>query len=590
MQSVRVIQRSVDQAYYDDLLTQGVDSVLAKIMAARPKHAHKVPTASLQPKLQYLDNPALMKDMDLATERLVRAIKDQEIIGVETDHDCDGQTSHAVIFSALVDVFQFPKDNIRSYIGHRMKEGYGLSESVAQRILEDDPKPTLVITADNGSADEPRIAKLKAAGIDVIVTDHHELGLDGAPQSAIACLNPTRDDCDFPDACIAGCMVAWLLMASTRAALIDQNLLDASAASMTSLLDYVAVGTVADCVSMARSINNRAVVQYGLKRITQGVRPCWQAVLPLIKKPTVQSVDLGFVIGPMLNSDGRLSDAFGSVNFLLSQTNEEATPWARSLYQQNQSRKSIQKTMTDEAMTLARAQAQAGKYSIVVFLADGHAGIHGISASRLKDAFGRPVIIFSPKLGEDDVITGSARSIDSLHIKEVMDQVKSEIPDVIIKYGGHKGAAGISIVKKGFETFCEHFENAVEQVVNKADIGPIVMTDGVLDAAHLTLDFFDQLQQLEPFGREFEAPIFEIEAQVSSARAVGDGTHLQLTLQLASGELINGIYFGGAVDCDIEALLGQSVSAVAELAENFYRGRKLQLMVKQLSVGEDANI
>lgn len=587
MQKVRVIRRVVDEAYCQDLISEGVDQVIAGIMASRPKHAHQVPTASIAPKLQYLDNPSSMKDMDIAVERLVSAIQSNETIGIETDHDCDGQTSHAVIHTALIDIFNVPQDNIRSYIGHRMKEGYGLSDAVANRILADEPRPTLVITADNGSADELRIAKLKEAGVEVIVTDHHELGLDGTPKSAVACLNPTREDCDFPDPYIAGCMVAWLFMAATRAALIEKGILSDEANSMAALLDYVAVGTVADCVSMARSVNNRAVVQYGLKRITQGVRPCWQAVLPLIKKPTVRSVDLGFVIGPMLNSDGRLSDAFGSVNFLLSDSIDEATPWARSLFQQNESRKSIQKKMTDEAMVLARAQVAAGQSSIVVFLPEGHAGIHGISASRLKDAFGRPVIIFSPKVGEEEIITGSARSIDSLHIKEVLDEVKSRIPDVLVKYGGHKGAAGISIVKKGFELFCEHFETVVTETVDQNEIGPVVMTDGVLDAGHVTLEFFDQLQQLEPFGREFEAPLFEIEAVVDSARAVGDGSHLQMNLRLDSGEQISSIFFGGAVDCDIENLLGKCLIVVAELAENYFRGRKLQLMLKQIQVKDE---
>lgn len=375
MQTPKLKQRPINQTHFDELVAEGLDPVIAKIVAARPRSEHQNVMATIEPKLQYLDQPSLLKDCDQASARLVQAIQNKEIIGIETDHDCDGQTSHAVLVTALTEILGVDKSLIRSYIGHRMKEGYGLSDSVADRILAEDPLPNVVITADNGSADEPRIARLKEAGIDVIVTDHHELPADGPPNSALACLNPTREDCDFPDPYIAGCMVAWLLMAAVRREMITQNLLPETTPSMAILLDYVAVGTVADCVSMARSVNNRAVVQYGLTRIAKGVRPCWQAVLPLVKRPKINSEDLGFLVGPLLNSDGRLSDAFGSVNFLLSNSADEANPWAQSLWKQNETRKGIQRDITEQAMRLAQAQVDSGKRSIVVYLPDGHAEI-----------------------------------------------------------------------------------------------------------------------------------------------------------------------------------------------------------------------
>ncbi|NCX93801.1 MAG: single-stranded-DNA-specific exonuclease RecJ, partial [Gammaproteobacteria bacterium] len=308
----KMIRRKPHLEVLEALTAAGFNPFLARIVAGRIKPGQTFDGVNfLGPKLQVLDHPRSIKDIDKAVSRLVAAIANQEIIAIETDHDCDGQTAHAVMHTALIEIFGVPASKVQSFIGHRMKEGYGLSDAVATRILNAIPRPNVVITADNGSSDEPRIARLKEAGIDVIVTDHHHLPEEGPPKSAYACLNPTREDCDFPDDSIAGCMVAWLLMSALRQALIEAGLLSEKAPSLKGLLDYVAVGTVADCVSLSRSLNNRAVIRAGLQLISQMQRPCWQAILPLLKRPFLRAEDLGFTIGPMLNSDGRLSDAFG---------------------------------------------------------------------------------------------------------------------------------------------------------------------------------------------------------------------------------------------------------------------------------------
>lgn len=573
-------QRKIDESIQQQLVDSGLDPILARIVASRPIPEAGV-DASLNPKLKLLDNPALMQDMDIAVARLVKAIQDEEVIGVETDHDCDGQTSHAVIYLALTNIFGVKPNLVQSYIGHRMKEGYGLSDSVADRILADDPKPTLVITADNGSADEPRIARLKEAGIEVIVTDHHHLPEEGPPKSALATLNPTREDCSFPDPYIAGCMVAWLLMAATRAELVKQKLIPPDAPPLKTLLDYVAVGTVADCVSMARSVNNRAVVQYGLRKIMQMTRPCWQALVPILNKPTLKSEDLGFTIGPMLNSDGRLSDAFGSVSFLLATDLEEAEPWARQLTQQNEARKTIQKRITDEAMKLASEQVASDKVSIAVYLEDGHAGVHGISASRLKDHFGRPVIIFSPKEGEDEIISGSARSIDNLNIRDAIALANETNPGCVEKFGGHTGAAGLTILKSKLSEFTQAFEDAVLKQVSLDEVGPVVYSDGILPANYFSLNFVDELGKLDPFGREFESPVFESEATIVNIKPVGQtGVHLSLTIKLENNQTHRAIWFS-ADDAGFKLNPGDNVHLAFSISDNIFRdNRQLQLMVK----------
>jgi len=581
-------QRQVDQAAYQTLIGEGIEPILAQIIAARPvptQHKKSV-LGVVDPKLADLDHPSLMQDMDKAVARLIQALQNQEVIAIETDHDCDGQTSHAVIHTCLLDSFGHPQDKVQSYIGHRMKEGYGLSDSVAQRILAANPRPTLVITADNGSSDEARIALLKQAGIDVIVTDHHHLPEDGPPVNAYAVLNPTRADCDFPDPYIAGCMVAWLFMAATRGQLIAKGLLPKAAMPMTEVLDFVAVGTVADCVSMARSVNNRAVVRYGLRKIEQAQRPCWQALLPLLKNAQVTAQDLGFTVGPLLNSDGRLSDAFGAVNFLLAETLAEATPWAQKLWESNQQRKDIQQGLTKEAMQQAVVQVAQEKQSIVVAFAEGHAGVHGISASRIKDHFGRPTILFSVKENEPDVLSGSARSVDCIHMRDALQKVATQLPDVVLSFGGHAGAAGIKIISAHLTAFTEAFEQAVLALLAGDTLQPECWTDGELPSEHLSLLTYDLLQTLDPFGREFDVPVFEFTGTLISLRRVGqDQTHAQVVVQLPDRRRQKGIWFNccESAEDDLPVMVGDQVHVIASLGDNVYQNqRTLQLVVRVL--------
>lgn len=546
MESPRIQRRKLNKLTLQNLLALGLPPLLAKIIAGRPLPEHPKGAYGIsQGKLADLTSPFLMKEMDQAVERLIQAIKAGEVIGLETDHDCDGQTSHAVMVHALIDILGHPKEKVLSFIGHRMQEGYGLSDALCTRILKSSPRPSLIVTADNGSSDEGRIAILKAEGIHTIVTDHHAIPAEGIPKSAYAVLNPTREDCEFPDPYIAGCMVAWLFLAATRRKMIEAELLSQDAPAMTELLDFVAVGTVADCVSLARSLNNRVVVQYGLTRINQFKRPCWQAIRPLLKSNTryVTSEDLGFLIGPLLNSDGRLSDALGSVNFLLTKTLDEAMPLAELLYQQNEERKRIQKELTKESEQIAQKQVLAGKVSLVIHLEAGHAGVHGISASRIKDNFGRPSIIFSPKLEEPEVITGSCRSIDGVNIRNVLQVIHEEHPGLILKFGGHKAAAGLTIRLEDLETFAHAFERAVADSLQNQMVGPLILTDGLWEEA-IDPKLIQSLYTLQPFGREFDEPIFEIQAYAESIRRFGQNlTHLEVMLKTKEGKIIKGVWF-----------------------------------------------
>lgn len=577
--------RQINAKIEQQALTAGLHPVLARVIAGRPIEETTPILAVLSPKLKDLISPYGLKDIQLAANRVAKAIINKECIGIETDHDCDGQTSHAVLYHNLVTRFGHPADKIRSYIGHRLLEGYGLSSAVAARILADDPKPALVITADNGSTDEPRIASLKEAGIDVIVTDHHEIPAEGVPNSAYACLNPTRTDCQYPDPYIAGCMVAWLLMAATRQALIDLQYLPISTPTLTDSLDFVAVGTVADCVSIARSVNNRAVVAYGLQLMDKGLRPCWRALKNQLKPGArFTSEDLGFKIGPMLNSDGRLDSAFGSVSLLLADTDIEAQAWVVTLQEHNETRKKIQKDIVQQGVQKALQQFSEKRYSLCLYLPEGHPGVHGIAASRLKDLFGRPTVFLAPKRCEvvgEQWVTGSARGIEGFHVRKALQSVADEHPLLLIAFGGHAGAGGVTLKLADVETFSLAFESATRLQLSKEALGPVIWTDGVLSAKDLNLDTLNTLAALEPFGREFEPPVFEIQGILKELRPVGDGTHAKIVLDLF-GCMVRGIWFGvrQSADLPLPKLLGQKVRVACVLKENdFFERKTLEIQV-----------
>ena len=581
--------RSVNSQVHQTLIENKVDGFLSRIIERRisdPEHALKI----VNLKLKFLHAPYLLKDATKAAKRIIEAFESGEIIGLETDHDCDGQTSHAILYEALTKIFNYPKHKIRSYIGHRMQEGYGLSDALVNRILTDKVNPSLIITADNGSTDEERIAVLKSHHIDVIVTDHHSIPEQGVPKSAYAVLNPTQDGCEYGDPYIAGCMVAWLLMAEVKRLLMLQDKTINAKYQISDLLDFVAVGTVADCVSMAKSINNRVVVYYGMQKISRLSRSCWHSFSEYFHHK-VDSNFLGFVIAPLLNSDGRMSDALSSVSFLLNENDQKTDQWVEFLQKQNKKRKEIQKEMTAKALVEASMQYGLGKSSICVYLDDGHAGVHGISASRIKDIFGLPTILFSPKQGETKIITGSARSIDELNIKFILDCVYQNRCSIFVKYGGHAGAAGLTIYKDMFTEFCQLFDHYCQSeiLVKNIEAKPTIYCDGELTCKELNLAYLEKLSDLEPYGREFEAPVFYNKAEVNSFKWVGKtAEHLQLRLNIYDKKF-KGIWFFANEYLSNKALkVGDKVQVAYILSKECFKG-KIYLSLKIVYLSKQTN-
>ncbi|MDN6180275.1 MAG: DHHA1 domain-containing protein [Halomonas subglaciescola] len=579
----RLQPRPRDAAVYARAQAQGLSELQARLLASRlPGYAGEL-MPLVAPSLRYLAHPQKLAEGRRAAERIAEAVVDDESIGILTDYDVDGITSHVVIRRTLVELFGVPESKLHSLIGHRIHDGYGISLPLVERTLALTPRPTLVITADCGSSDEPRIARLKAAGSDVVVSDHHALPEEGPPASAYACVNPTRQDCDYPDATIAGCMVAWLVMSLARGVLIEWGALPAATPKLSPWLSYVALGTVADCVSLGASPANRAVVSQGLALINRMDAPCFRAMAERLGPDSVpfNAETLAFQMGPRINARSRLDDPYEALNFMLAESDAAAGQHLSVLEDDNQSRKAIEAEMATEARALAVAELTADAPAVVVFVADGHPGVQGIVASRLVQAYGRPALVLT-RAAAPNMLTGSGRSIDGLHLRDALQRAHELAPEALPRFGGHSGAAGIGVPEAQLAAFKAAFLQAVGEQLGDTLLYPRLWTDGELDAATLTLTTLDELEALGPYGREFDPPLFEGRFIVESLRPVGaDGTHLMM--ELSTGALtLKAIWFRALTPGELPAFgVGATLHCAYKLNRNRYRGREsLQLMVE----------
>jgi len=585
----RIVEREINEDILASTLQLNLHPVAQRVLAGRASKFATDPASVIDCGLRDLDSPSSLPDIAVAAARIAQAITNGEVIGLETDHDVDGVTSHAVLYRALHNFFGHPKEKIRSYIGHRLKEGYGLSDALCDRILADEIRPSLIITADNGSSDAPRIQRLHSLGIDTVVSDHHGMPEEGPPGAAVACVSPARPDSSFPDPLIAGVMVSFLLMCAVRQRLIELDRLAPDAQRLTGLLDFVALGTVADCVSLVRSRNNRAVIRAGLLPINQGARPCWRAIRPFLGDPAkpVTSQDLAFSIGPRINAVGRLDDAMVGVKFLLSETDQEAAQWVEELNKGNVLRREIETELKEEAMLVGELQVEAGKTIIQVCLTEGHAGVHGIVASRLVEAFGRPSVCFSAKLGEPGVLTGSARGVEGMHIRDAMQRVEELHPGLLIKFGGHEGAGGLTLREADFPVFEQLFEQVVSAQIGDRTLEPLIITDGVVATNLVTEEMIDGFQCLEPFGREFEAPLLVGHFKMMSGKSMGQtGVHWRFKLIGAEGGIFEAVWFNAGETCPLSMNGMYRVAFTPDL--NWWNGRaKMQLMIRAAEAALD---
>lgn len=564
---------------------QGFTPLQALVLAGR---LHSAAPSELRrwvsPRLSDLDLPGSLPDIDAAADRIARAVIEREIVIPCCDYDADGVSGSAVIQLAFLQTFRHPPALLRPVIGLRLRDGYGVSSNVTDKILAlAGGGPALVVTADQGSADEERIGRLLAHGIETVVTDHHEIPEAGIPRSAIACVNPTRRDSIFPDKFVAGVYVAFMVMAATRRRLIDLQYLPASTPSLSHLADLVALGTTADAVSFARSTNNRGITAFGLQLMNQpNGRPAWRALRQHLNKETdFTTADIAFTLGPLTNAAGRIDDAMCGVRFLMSRSEEEARGYLAQLHEANLARRAIEAEMKERALPIAQRAVDEGRVGLVVFMEDGHAGIHGVVCSRIVEAFGRPAACFSPKPGNASIITGSLRSIPGVHIRDCLAQIHAEAPDIQIGFGGHEGAAGTHMQRANLDRFVDAFDSAVRERVKGRKLHPSVQVDGTFPGSP-TLQHVVEISHLAPFGREFDMPVFAIEAAVVSLKPIGNGSHLQLVLLDQQRQQHKAVWFFAMKPDEPPPVCEGEVHRFAvELAANTFRGRTtLQLIIR----------
>ena len=536
--------------------------------------------AVLQPSLSLIAPPDQLIDADRAIARLGQAVVHGERIGILTDYDADGLTSHAVIKTALLR-YGVPEGLISSWIGHRLEDGYGISETLVDRLLASESMPEIVISADCGSSDHATIARLAEAGITVIVTDHHQVPADGPPPAAYAVVNPNRVDCTYPDGAIAGVMVCWLVMSGLRSWLIQQAFLAEATPKLGDLLDYVALGTVADCVSLGTSAINRAVVQAGLRKMRLLDRPTWRVTLGQLGL-TAERLDaetLAFQIAPRLNARGRIAHSERGLSYLMAHHEQEALAAYLDLDADNNTRRVIEAEMTASAKPRAARLREQGARTLIVVLESGHAGVQGIVASRLVEAFGRPVVVLTPAT-DPNQFSGSMRSIPDVDAKAVLDRIAEHSDAGLIRYGGHPGAAGLTLDRGAIGAFADHMQATM--LADHPDIlgEPVKWVDGSLLPEQLTLVTVDAIAELGPFGRGFESPLFEGTFEVRSTRLVGkDNRHLALQLRMDDVEC-EAIWFGAVEAGQLPVQVGDWIQAGYRLQANNFRGRRLSLVIQ----------
>ncbi|GMM82044.1 single-stranded-DNA-specific exonuclease RecJ [Vibrio alginolyticus] len=523
--------------------------------------------------------------IEQAVDLLFQGIKEQKRIIVVGDFDADGATSSALSVLALR---MLGSHNVDYLVPNRFEDGYGLSPEVVDQALELGAE--MIMTVDNGVSSIEGVRYAKENGITVLVTDHH---LPGQVLPDVdAMVNPNLESCSFPSKALAGVGVAFYLMMALCVHMRKHNWFAEQGMQepkLMELIDLVALGTVADVVPLDE--NNRILVHQGLQRIRAGkARPGIQALIEVAKRDARRLVasDFGFALGPRINAAGRLDDMSFGVELLMCNNMHAARRMASELDGLNQTRKEIEEGMKQEAMAFCeRLQFGEGNelpYGLALFQRDWHQGVIGILASRIKEKFHRPVIAFAD--GGEGTIKGSCRSIPGLHMRDALDFIDTQNPGLIIKFGGHAMAAGLTIKEQDFERFSRLFDEVVKKELDEAALKGVIMSDGELKPEEFSMHVAEQLRSGGPFGQAFPEPIFDGEFKVLHQKLVGE-KHLKLMLEpLYKGHPTNVMIDGIAFNVDLRRWPDASVKTVRlayKLDVNEFRGNQsLQLMIDHI--------
>ena len=547
------------------------DDLLDRVFAARGI----TEPAQLERGLSNLLSPADLPEIDQAAKRLADAVVEDQKILIVGDFDADGASSVALCLLALRAMGARQVDFL---VPNRFDYGYGLSPEIVQ--LAAGMEPQVIVTVDNGVASVDGVALANELGIDVVVTDHHLPG-DVLPD-AFALVNPNVGGSSFGSKAMAGVGVAYYLLSWVRQALRQRQHFISRGIdepNMAQYLDLVALGTVADVVPLDH--NNRILVHQGLLRIQRGMtRPGIAALARVGKRDltTLSASDMGFALGPRLNAAGRLQDMSVGIRCLVTDDPAEAGQLAAELDGLNQTRREIEQGMVADAeMILTQITPDPDEMGIAVYHESFHQGVVGIVAGRLREKFHRPAIVFADASEGSDELKGSARSIDGLNIRDLLDSIATKRPGMLLKFGGHAMAAGLSIKRVHLPRFQTAFDKAVRAAVTPDILDAVLLTDGELAKEALNLDTVAKLANAGPWGNGFAEPSFAGEFTLVNQRVVGQD-HLKLVFALQD-QLIDAIAFRQP------PLEGQPqrVRVVYKPALNDYGGQQtLQLMVEYI--------
>ena len=560
---IRKIDQDLFASYSDDIPT-----FLKNIYAARG-----VSEAQLSLGLDNLLRPNFGQ-LDIAFDLLEKALLSDKRILIVGDFDCDGATASVVAVKSLR---LMGAKYVDFLVPNRFEHGYGLSPEIVGLAIQE-KQPDLIITVDNGISSFDGVALAKASAINVIITDHH-LPSETLPE-ADAIINPNLKECEFASKNLAGVGVCFYLMSALKTHLSKRDYFtkhNIVLPDLRTVLDLVALGTVADVVKLDQ--NNRILIDQGLKRIR--AKQCSPGILALLeianrKAQTLQASDLGFAVGPRLNAAGRLSDISRGIKCLLTDDINDARRYAAELEQFNQARKEQQALMQEQAQAIIDTQSvETDKFALSLFDASWHEGIVGIVAGKLKENYHCPVAVFAQS-GEE-FIKGSIRSIADVHIKDLLDLIDRKNPNLILKFGGHAMAAGLSIKKENFAVFKKVFNDFIQVYLNNELPKAELLTDGRLEAFDITLNNAQRVADSGPWGQGFEAPIFQGDFEIVSQRIVGE-KHLKCSLKLVGDNTVHdGIAF-------FQAPIDKTTVQIAyKLSINEWQGKtNLQLMVEQI--------
>jgi single-stranded-DNA-specific exonuclease len=511
-----IVRRAVPESYAT-LVDAGLSPVLARIYAARGV----VAASELDHSLKALPDFARFANIDAAAARLAQAIAAREKVLVVGDYDADGATACAVGVRGL----RAMGADVDFLVPNRFEFGYGLTPEIV--AVAATRAPRLLVTVDNGIASVEGVRAAAAAGIDVLITDHHLPG-PVFPSPAII-VNPNQAGCAFPSKHVAGVGVMFYVLCALRARLrASGDFGDRAQPNLAALLDLVALGTVADVVRLDHV--NRVFVEQGLARIRTGrAHPGIAALFAVAGREATLATasDLGFVAGPRLNAAGRLADMSLGIRCLLADSEAEALPLARELDRLNRERRDIETTMQEEALVDVEAMASDGDaYTLCVHRPQWHQGVIGIVASRLKDRYQRPVMVFATTGGGE--LKGSGRSISGFHQRDALDVIAKREPNAISRFGGHAFAAGVSLVEGALPRFAAAFEALARETLSAAQLRRAHESDGMLAPGELTIELGHELRE-RAWGQGFPAPAFDAVFDVVGQRGIGEG-HAKLAL------------------------------------------------------------